>query len=231
MKRRRARRDNADSPAPAPADAGVQAETDALYRWPSFGPPGYLGQLTDEYQQALAEERRGLTRAECRFYHSIDVPGVGEIKGPWDLRGHEPVYLGDVDLKGTRVLEFGPSSGYSPTGWRSRAPRGRVRRRLGRDHRSLARTGQRDAQAAPRSRQDDERSANSWWYLHRAFESPAKVVYGNIYDLPGDIGEYDVAVFGAICLHLHDPIKALEQAARRSRHDRRHRGGRSGRTR
>jgi len=83
-KRRRAR---VEAAANAAVDAGVQAPADALVRWPSFGPPGYLGQLSDEYQRALAEERAALTRADCRFYHSVDLPGGEFVAGPWDLRG------------------------------------------------------------------------------------------------------------------------------------------------
>ena len=36
----------------AEADPGVQAPSESLVRWPSFGPPGYLGQLADDYQRA-----------------------------------------------------------------------------------------------------------------------------------------------------------------------------------
>ena len=43
------------------------------------------------------------------------------------------------------------------------------------------------------------------------------MVYGDIYSLPGDLGEYDVSVFAAILLHLRSPVAALEQAARRTR--------------
>src|SRR6267143_1531568 len=43
---------------------------------------------------------------------------------------------------------------------------------------------------------------NSWWYLHRTYASSARMVYGDIYALPGDLGEYDVSVFAAILLHL-----------------------------
>jgi O-methyltransferase len=57
---------------------------------------------------------------------------------------------------------------------------------------------------------------NSWWYLRKEMRSRATMVYGNIYDLPGDIGLFDVATFQAILLHLRDPFSALEQAARRT---------------
>jgi hypothetical protein len=59
-------------------------------------------------------------------------------------------------------------------------------------------------------------SQNAWWYLHRDHGLSAKAVYGSIYDLPQDIGRYDVSVFGSILLHLRDPFRALEQAAQRT---------------
>jgi len=58
---------------------------------------------------------------------------------------------------------------------------------------------------------------NSWWYLHRAFASSARIVYGDFYALPGDLGEHDVSVFAATLLHLRSPIAALEAAARHTR--------------
>ena len=58
---------------------------------------------------------------------------------------------------------------------------------------------------------------NSYWLCHRLRVSQAKVVYGNIYDLPPAIGPVDVATFGCILLHLRDPFLALANAARFAR--------------
>jgi hypothetical protein len=190
-----------------------------LRRWPSFGPPGYLGQLDDAFQQALADERHDLTRDDCLFYHAVDLRNGETIPGPWDLRGHEPEYLGNVDLAGRRVLEFGPATGaltyfmeqagadvvsfdvgYDVSIDLHPAPGNVDTRKLRLDHAQMVNEVQ-----------------NSWWYLHEAYQSKARMVYGDIYDLPGDIGEYDVSVFGAILLHLRSPVTALEQAARRTR--------------
>lgn len=200
-------------------DQGVQPADGALGRWPSFGPPGYLGQLTDEYQRALADERAALTRSDCRFYHSVELPDGEVVAGPWDLRGREHQYLGNVDLGGRRVLEFGPATGaltYFMEGAGAEvvsfdvgydlsidlhpAPGNVDTRKLRLDHAQMINETQ-----------------NSWWYLHRAYASSARMVYGDIYALPGDLGEYDVSVFAAILLHLRSPVAALEQAARRTR--------------
>ena len=49
---------------------------------------------------------------DCYFYHSMEIPGWGEVRGEWDLRGGEAAYLGNVDLKDKRVLELGAASGF-----------------------------------------------------------------------------------------------------------------------
>src|SRR2546427_725467 len=49
---------------------------------------------------------------ECHFYHSMSIPGYGEVQGEWDLRGHEDDYLGGVNFSRKRVLEVGTASGY-----------------------------------------------------------------------------------------------------------------------
>ena len=48
---------------------------------------------------------------DCTFYHTMDIPGYGTVKAHWDLRGREAEYLGNVPLRGRRVLEIGPASG------------------------------------------------------------------------------------------------------------------------
>ena len=48
------------------------------------------------------------------------------------------------------------------------------------------------------------------------FGSSAKFVQGNIYDMPADLGTFDVTLVGAILLHLREPWGALRQAAQRT---------------
>jgi SAM-dependent methyltransferase len=225
MKRRRIGKDP-QSQSEAPLEPTLHPEGSAYFPdpvagttfswWPTFGPEKYLGQLGDDFQDDMAKARAFLQPEHCRFYHTVDVGGR-TVEGAWDLRGREREYLGGVDLRGKRVLELGPSTGHL-TFWMERqgaevvafdagwdvgidllpAP-GFETRKLRRDHAKMV-----------------SDFSNSWWYLHRMFGSQAKIVYGDIYDLPGDIGEFDVATFGCICLHLRDPIRAIEQAARRN---------------
>jgi hypothetical protein len=184
--------------------------------WPTYAPENYLGQLRDSFQKELANERAFLQKEHCRFYHTVETPDGETIGGAWDLRGRESAYLGGIKLKHKRVLELGPSTGHL-TYWMEKQGADVVSFDAGWDVTI-------DLLPAPgfetrKLRRDNAKDVsdfnNSWWYLHRLYNSNAKMVYGNIYDLPGDIGDFDVATFGCILLHLRSPIAALEQAARR----------------
>src|SRR5262249_40126413 len=61
------------------------------------------------------------------------------------------------------------------------------------------------------------RLRHSFWFRHAALGSPARVVYGQIYEVPAAIGPVDVAFFGSILLHLRDPFLALANGARFAR--------------
>src|SRR5205807_1079642 len=56
------------------------------------------------------------------------------------------------------------------------------------------------------------RTTNAWWFLHREHQSSARLVHGDIYSLPDDLGQYDVVVLGSILLHVRDAFRALQQA-------------------
>ena len=92
---------------------GIEAEEGRILSWPTFPPEHYLGQLESEFQERLQNERACLGRADCRFYHCMELPNGDVVTGPWDLRGREAGYLGDVEFDGARVLELGPASGPS----------------------------------------------------------------------------------------------------------------------
>jgi hypothetical protein len=52
-----------------------------------------------------------------------------------------------------------------------------------------------------------------FWLAHGANHSRAKIVYASVYRVPRVIGEFDIALFGAILLHLRDPFGALAAIA------------------
>ena len=49
---------------------------------------------------------------ECTWYHSMDLPGIGEVVGAWDLRGRFDDYVGHVALGGKSVLDVGTANGF-----------------------------------------------------------------------------------------------------------------------
>ncbi len=204
-------------PAQVSYDAG---EVERLPRWPSYPPRGYLGQLEDECQVAFRSERSSLSLQDCNFYHTSVLRDTTVIPGAWDLRGVENSYLGNLEgLAGARVLELGPASGHLSFFMEDKGA-SVVSFEVGFDRSidllpSIPRTDMRAERAQVMS------SAvmavnNSWWYLHKDRSSSAKMVYGNIYEMPGDLGVFDAAIFGSILLHLRDPFMALEEATRRT---------------
>ena len=58
------------------------------------------------------------------------------------------------------------------------------------------------------------RLKNSYWLAHGAFESKAKVHYGNAYSLPRELGTFDISVIGCVLLHNKNPLQILENCAR-----------------
>jgi len=155
---------------------------------------------------------------ECAFYHTMDIPGYGEVKGYWDLRPNVRRYLGEVDLKGKRVLEVGTASGYLCF-----FMEGQGAELIAFD---LSDEQQADiipyARHAWRTRAADHKAymrhiRNGFWFAYRAFQSRAKVLHGTAYAIPETIGPVDVAVFAAILLHLRDPFLALQNALRLTR--------------
>jgi SAM-dependent methyltransferase len=185
---------------------------------PSYPPPDYAGQLDPAFQAALSERRAGASLDDLVWYHTTELPDGTVLPGAWDLRGHESVYLGGVDVAGKRVLELGPATGYL-TFSMERMGAEVVAFEAGFDVSidTLPVRGREDPDERLRVMQDTiDRNHDAWWYLHRTLGSSAAFVQGNIYDMPPDLGTFDITLVGAILLHLREPWGALRQAARRT---------------
>lgn len=152
---------------------------------------------------------------DCYFYHTMDVPGFGTVKGEWDLRGAIDQYLGRYDFAHKRVLDIGAASGILTFHMEQH----------GAQVVSYDLSDEYDWDIVPFKVNDNEtaraerrahlrRINNSFWLCHKAFQSSARMVNGAVYDIPREIGPVDVAVFGSILLHLRDPFLALENGAR-----------------
>jgi hypothetical protein len=61
---------------------------------------------------AFALPRDGVKLEDCDFYHTVEIPGQGVVRGQWDLPQHVDEYLGGYRFAGKRVLEIGPASGF-----------------------------------------------------------------------------------------------------------------------
>lgn len=155
----------------------------------------------------------------CFFYHTIDLPGFGEVPGHWDLRDCVDKYLGNYDFSSKRALDIGAASGFLSFEMEKR----------GAEVVSFDLGEGADWNIVPHYKLKDEldeikRKSNisiqllkkSYWLSHRCLESQAKAYYGNIYDIPESIGQFDVVVYGMILTHLRDPFQALYSGARLS---------------
>jgi methyltransferase family protein len=169
-------------------------------------------------EQIFSPPRDVTDISDCYFYHLMDLPGHGVVGKEWDLRGGEDAYLGGVSFQGKRVLELGTASGYL-----CHYMEGKGAEVIGFD---LSSEGSWDLVPfsgldiptyAVEMKRHIEKLKNGWWFAHRLFGSQAKAAYGNIYEIPDEIGPVDIATFGAILLHLRDPFRALHSALRLTR--------------
>ena len=161
-----------------------------------------------------APTRAGLSLADCDFYHTVDVPGHGVVKGQWDLRGAEADYLGHAALNGRSVLEIGPASGHLSFWMESQGAKVTAF--------DLSEDGAWDfvpfagldleAEHAAR-RRHLRRLQNSWWFLREARKASAEAIYGTVYDIDPSLGRFDVVTLNSVLLHLRDPMGAMIKAA------------------
>ena len=151
---------------------------------------------------------------DCYFYHTMDIPGYGCLEGEWDLRKSANKYLGGVNFGGKRVLEIGTASGFLCFYMENNGA-DVVAFDLSKEHSldSVPYTRiQNKMEEENSNRSMIERLNNSFWLSHAAYNSNAKAVYGSVYKIPENIGEFDISTFGCILLHLRDPFLALQNA-------------------
>jgi SAM-dependent methyltransferase len=170
--------------------------------------------------EARVEPRYVDSLSDCFFYHTMDLPGFGEVRGQWDLRGRFSEYIGGINLEGKSVLDVGAATGFlSFSAEKSGATRvlsfdiGEARQQTFLPFKN--KLYYRDpARWAEQYDAEIEQWKNAYWLCHRVLDSRAEVCYGNIYDLPRDLGQFDVAIVGSVLEHLSDQITALASIAR-----------------
>lgn len=157
---------------------------------------------------------------DCYFYHTMDLPGHGVVRGHWDLRGRFEDYISHVDLGRKSVLDVGAASGFLSF----EAERLGASRVVSFDMSDVRQQAFVPfPQNLPTRDPDDwiarytigiERWKNAYWFAHRLLGSRAAVFYGDIHDLPPALGRFDVTLVGSVLEHLRDPSKALESITR-----------------
>ena len=163
-----------------------------------------------------AEPKKGVSLQEATFYHRLDLPELQERKWMWDLRGDESRHLGNVDFAGKRVLEFGTANG-ALRFWMERQGAEVVAVDLSPDVSktswdTLLLPDDDPTEVNKRMASGVQRLNNGFWYAHERLESKARLVHGTAYQVPKEIGKFDVVTLCAILLHLRDPIGALANA-------------------
>jgi SAM-dependent methyltransferase len=151
---------------------------------------------------------------KCWFYHVTELPGHGVVPGPWDLRKGVDTYLGNVNVSGKRVLDVGTASGFLCFEMEKRGAEV-----VGYDvseHETwdiVPFGGSIQEDKSRRVKKLIESLNNGWWLAHNLLNSKARVVYGSVYDIPVEIGQVDISIYGCILLHLRDPFLALQKGA------------------
>jgi SAM-dependent methyltransferase len=151
---------------------------------------------------------------DCCFYHTMELPDFGVVKGHWDLRGRFDEYTGKVDVVGKSVLDVGTATGFLSF----EAERHGATRVVSFD---MSDVGQQHFVPFAASHRSSRRSLasyareieqwkNAYWLCHRLLRSRAEAFYGDVYHIPLELGQFDVTIVGSILEHLRDPVKPLE---------------------
>jgi len=158
-----------------------------------------------------------VTRDKLEFYHSMEVSGLGEVTGMWDLREALDPYLGRVDYAGAVVLDIGTTDGFLPFEMEKRGATV-VTVDIPRD--ALPDLFPLPTPLPPESRAHvfDRLSLrrNAFWYSHRANGSRVRLHESHVDRLDRRLTGFDVAVIGNVLQHLRDPVGALLDLATRA---------------
>lgn len=157
---------------------------------------------------------------DCHFYHVMDLPGQGTVGQGWDLRKNIDDYLGRFDFSGRTVLDVGAASGMLSFHMEKR----------GAQVTSFDVLSLEEVDFVPYAKPDYDlpkfketcqplfqKFRNSYWLAHRLLKSKAAMYYGTIYDIPAEVGDFDVVVLGMILPHLREPFQGLLSASRRAK--------------
>jgi len=176
--------------------------------------------MSDHRNSLLATPRYIDRLEDCFFYHAMELPGFGLVKAHWDLRGRFDDYVGGVEVAGKSVLDVGAATGFLSFEAEKRGASrvlsfdmsdGRQQKFLPFKDKLYYRDPERWAEQYGA---EVEQWKNAYWLCHRLLNSKAEVYYGNVYELPPELGMFDIAIVGSVLEHLSDQISALASIAR-----------------
>jgi len=149
----------------------------------------------------------------CSFYHTMDLPGCGLVEGEWDLRKTADVYLGHVSFAGKRVLDVGTTDGFLCFRAEQQGAQDVVGLDLSPAHSwdAVPFVDEGVLRESLQFQRGIVRLNNAFWFARHFMRSKAKLIYSDVYSIPESAGEFDIAIFGAILLHLRDPFLALQR--------------------
>ena len=158
------------------------------------------------------------SKADCMFYHSVDLPDGDTINGVWDIRGEFEQYIGHYPLAGKTLLDVGTAGGF--LAFSAEQAGATVTATDARDARDIRLIQfhnvpfHQDRAAFLDSHEHDlVRVKNAFWFTWHKLQSKVEVVYLPIEDYPFWTQRFDVVIAGALMEHLSDPVTAISNIA------------------
>ena len=161
-------------------------------------------------------ERTVTDEAQCAFYHVVELEDGTVTEGQWDLRPGFDDYVGHFDFQGKSVLEIGPASGYLSFEMERRgAEVTAIEPPLTTLWDYVPRPTVKAKQFEREFRGHIEQVRNGFWFLHNQKKSKVRLLEADAYNLPSDLGRFDVGLLGSVLLHCSSPVEMIASMARR----------------
>jgi len=161
-------------------------------------------------------ERTVTDLSSCDFYHTVELPDGSLANAQWDLREGVNQYLGEVDFLGKSVLEIGPASGFLSFHMEKQGAKVTCIEPPIETFWDLVPRAGVDLEAMRiKFGKHIQRIRNSFWYSHTLYHSDVQLYEASAYNLPAELGQFDIGLLGSILLHCSSPVRMIESVSRR----------------
>lgn len=151
--------------------------------------------------------------ADCSFYHTLDLPGIGMVPGCWDLRDTIDDYFGGHNFKGQTVLELGTASGFCAFHMAKQGakvtgcdlPEGRMFNTV--PYATMGAASLEELRVGYDVYID--RMKRGFWLSQRLLGLPVDMMYLQITDLKNIDVMFDTVVTAQTLVHMMNPIEAF----------------------